>query len=259
MELFSSVLCWLWPLIAGIICGILGYLLGRLTSPKNEVIDYSEDLKACESKVTSLQEELDTCNSKTASLQTDLDDCKRNADLLQVNLNNCNTKLKAAQAVPPPVVTPTPEPPKVTPIPTPEPPVVTPIPTPDVTDSVVSNVSSFAAGAATSGINTGGVTSVPFDADAAKAAFGKKVKEDDLTVVEGIGPKISELFNTNGVTTWAELANTPVDRCQEILNIGGKRYEIHKPGSWPKQAKMAALGQWTTLKKWQDLHDYGRE
>ena len=257
MEFFSNILCWIWPLISGILCGLLGYWIGRLTSPKNEVIDYSEDLEACKNKTASLQEELDACNSKTASLQTDLADSKRNADLLQVNLNNCNTKLKAAQAVPAPVVTPpTPEPPKVTPIPTPEPTVAPP--TPDVPDPV-SNVSSFAAGAAAAGINSGDVTSVPFDADAAKAAFGKKVKEDDLTVVEGIGPKISELFNTNGVTTWAALANTPVDRCQEILNTGGKRYDIHKPGSWPKQAKMAALGQWTTLKKWQDLHDYGRE
>lgn len=255
MEFFSSLPCWLWPLIAGIICGILGYLIGRLTSPKNEVIDYSEELEACKNKTTSLQEELDACNSKTASLKTDLDDSKRNADLLQVNLNNCNNKLKVAQAAPvvstPAITPPTPEPE----VATPEPPVVTP--TPNVADSA-SNVSSFAAGAA-AGISTGSVTPVTFDADAAKVGYGKKVKQDDLTVVAGIGAKISELFNTNGISTWAELASTSVDRCQEILNIGGKRYEIHNPGSWPKQAKMAALGQWTTLKKWQDLHDYGRE
>lgn len=248
MELFSNILCWIWPLIAGILCGIFGYIIGRMTKPDQLIEDHSEELAATKSKVTSLQEELDACNSKTSSLQTDLDDCKRNADLLQVNLNNCNTKLKAAQAAPAPVPTPT------TPTPPPTP------PTPEVSDTA-SVVSSFAAGAATGATtnSSSGITAVPFDADAAKAAFGKKVKQDDLTVVEGIGPKISELFTTNDVTTWAELASTSVERCQEILNIGGKRYEIHKPGSWPKQAKMAALGQWTTLKKWQDLHDYGRE
>ncbi len=241
MEFFSSLPCWLWPLIAGVLCGIFGYIIGRMTKPEDIIVDHSEELEATKNKVTSLQEELDACNSKTSSLQTDLSDCKRNADLLQVNLNNCNAKLKAAQATPVAAPTPAPTPPK-----------------PEITDTV-SAVSSFAAGAAATS-NTGTeITGVSFDADAAKAAFGKKIKQDDLTVVEGIGPKISELFNTNGVTTWAQLASTSVERCQEILNIGGKRYEIHKPGSWPKQAKMAALGQWTTLKKWQDLHDYGRE
>src|SRR5690606_40462691 len=40
---------------------------------------------------------------------------------------------------------------------------------------------------------------LPFDAAKVKAVFGKKVKQDDLKIVEGIGPKIEELLNQNGI------------------------------------------------------------
>lgn len=116
-----------------------------------------------------------------------------------------------------------------------------------------SAVSSFAAGAA-----SGGITAAAFDAAGAKAAFGKKIKEDDLTVVEGIGPKIKELFHNHDVTTWSGLADCSVEKCQEVLNSGGKRFEIHKPGTWPEQAKLAAEGKWQELKDWQDKLDGGR-
>lgn len=111
------------------------------------------------------------------------------------------------------------------------------------------SVASFAAGAA---------TGVAFNAAAAKAAFGKKIKENDLTVVEGIGPKIQELFQKNGVTTWGALSTTAVSKLQEFLDSKGERYRVHNPGTWPDQAKMAFEGKWTELKKWQDEHDHGK-
>lgn len=120
----------------------------------------------------------------------------------------------------------------------------------------VAAVASFAAGKTS--VKTNGITAVAFDAAAAKAVFGKKVNQDDLTVVEGIGPKIKELFHNHDVTTWAALADCSVEKCQEVLNSGGKRFEIHKPGTWPAQSKMAALGQWQKLKDWQDDLDGGK-
>ncbi len=98
-----------------------------------------------------------------------------------------------------------------------------------------------------------------FDADAAKAALGKKVKQDDLTLVEGIGPKIAEIFAGAGITTWAELGNTEVERCKELLAEAGDRYKMHDPETWPRQAKLAAEGQWQELAEWQDKLDGGRE
>ena len=46
---------------------------------------------------------------------------------------------------------------------------------------------------------------IAFDAAAAKAVFGKSVKQDDLKIIEGIGPKIEELFKTSGILTWKAL------------------------------------------------------
>ena len=92
----------------------------------------------------------------------------------------------------------------------------------------------------------------------AKAIFGKKIKENDLTVVEGIGPKIKDLFHNFNINTWQALSETSVDKCQEVLNSGGDRFKIHKPGTWPKQASLAASGKWQELKDWQDQLDGGK-
>jgi len=99
---------------------------------------------------------------------------------------------------------------------------------------------------------------LPFDANAAKAAMGKTIKKDDLKVVEGIGPKIEEMFHSGGIKTWKALSETAVARCQEILDGGGERYKVHDPASWPMQAKMCYEGKWTELAKWQDEHDHGK-
>ncbi len=88
---------------------------------------------------------------------------------------------------------------------------------------------------------------------------GKKVKMDDLTFVEGIGPKIAGLLNDAGVNTWAELGATSVDKIKEVLVAAGSRYTMHNPGTWPKQAEMAANGHWDALLKWQDILDGGVE
>lgn len=97
-----------------------------------------------------------------------------------------------------------------------------------------------------------------FDPKQAKAAFGKTIKENDLKLVEGIGPKIEGLFHDFGIKTWKELAETSADKCQEVLDSGGKRYRIHDPASWPMQAKMAHEGHWAQLIEWQEKHRAGK-
>ena len=97
-----------------------------------------------------------------------------------------------------------------------------------------------------------------FDGVAAKAVFGKKIKEDDLTVVEGIGPKIQGLFHNHDVKTWKALSECSIEKCQTVLDSGGERYKIHRPGTWPKQAGLAAEGKWAELLKWQDELDGGK-
>ena len=102
------------------------------------------------------------------------------------------------------------------------------------------------------------IVPIPFDAAAAKAAFGKTIKHNDLKIVEGIGPKIEQMFQDSGISTWKALSETAVARCQEILNGGGDRYKVHDPASWPMQAKMAYEGKWQELFKWQEEHDHGK-
>jgi predicted flap endonuclease-1-like 5' DNA nuclease len=79
------------------------------------------------------------------------------------------------------------------------------------------------------------------------------IKKDDLKIVEGIGPKIEELFNSEGIFTFAELAATSVDKMKAILDTAGPRFQIHNPATWANQAAMARDGNWDELKKWQDI------
>lgn len=195
----TNIWCWIIPALVGLICAILGYLLGR---SNKEVIDNSEDIQIWKDK-----------NSK---LTTDKDQLAANNSQLQADLDACRAKAKtAAKAV---VV----------------PPVTAMAPTP------VEN------------------TGIAFDAAAAKAVYGKKVKQDDLKLVEGIGPKIEGLFHTFDIKTWKALSEASVAKCQEVLNSGGERYRIHDPSSWPMQAKMCYEGKWADLQKWQSEHKHGK-
>ena len=77
-------------------------------------------------------------------------------------------------------------------------------------------------------------------------------KKDDLKIVEGIGPKIEELFNNEGIYTFDELADTSVEKMKAILDAAGSRFQIHNPATWADQAALARDGKWDELKKWQD-------
>lgn len=98
-----------------------------------------------------------------------------------------------------------------------------------------------------------------FDADLAAGVFGKKVVENDLKIVEGIGPKIEELFHKAGIKTWKALSETSVEKCQQILDEAGDQYKVHSPETWPSQAETAYHGLWKVLKWWQDDMIGGRE
>lgn len=93
---------------------------------------------------------------------------------------------------------------------------------------------------------------VAIDLAAAKAAGFKIKAADDLTVIEGIGPKINDLFKSNGLKTFDQVASAKVSEMRAILDKGGARYRIANPSTWAKQAKLAATNKWTALKKLQD-------
>lgn len=86
----------------------------------------------------------------------------------------------------------------------------------------------------------------------------KKWKQDDLKAVEGIGPKIEGLLKDAGIDTWRKLSQTNVSKIQEVLDAAGPRYKLADPGTWPKQAEMAADGRWDDLDEYQDFLQGGK-
>lgn len=85
-----------------------------------------------------------------------------------------------------------------------------------------------------------------------EAVEPKPTKSDDLTKIEGIGPKAAEAIVNAGIKTYVELSKAEADKIKEILTKASSRMAHLDPTSWPKQAKMAAEGKWDELKEWQD-------
>ena len=161
-------------------------------------------------------------NSANLSLQSDLDACRANTKSLNAKIASLEADLAAAKA------------------------------------SASANVQSFASSVATASAGVA-AAAIAYNSDESFAALGKKWKQDDLKIVEGIGPKIEELYHNAGIKTWKELSETPLSKSQEILDTAGERYKIHNPSTWAKQAEMCYLGKWSELKAWQDTLDGGKE
>jgi predicted flap endonuclease-1-like 5' DNA nuclease len=70
---------------------------------------------------------------------------------------------------------------------------------------------------------------------------------DDLTMIEGVGPKIQELLYKSGIHTYSELAESDVEQLQAILVGGGSSFRLADPTSWPRQARLAAAHDWVRL------------
>ena len=86
----------------------------------------------------------------------------------------------------------------------------------------------------------------------------KSKEPQDLTKIEGIGPKIAEILNHAGIITYGQLASTDKERVKEILSEAGNQYSIHDPTTWGDQAQLAAEGKWEQLQKWQEMLDGGK-
>ncbi|MFM6924397.1 MAG: glycoside hydrolase family 13 [Ferruginibacter sp.] len=80
-----------------------------------------------------------------------------------------------------------------------------------------------------------------------KTAAKPVVVKEDLTRIEGIGKKIEALLYKNNINTYKQLARTTITTLKTILESGGNKYSMHNPGTWPKQAKLAAGDKWEEL------------
>ena len=75
---------------------------------------------------------------------------------------------------------------------------------------------------------------------------------DDLKLIEGIGPKIEEILNASGITSYVHLAGVTSQQVADLLMAAGNQYSAHDPTTWPNQAQMAAEGRWQELRTWQE-------
>ena len=91
----------------------------------------------------------------------------------------------------------------------------------------------------------------------AEAKPEKMVEADDLTRIEGIGPKVSKTLTKAGISTFEALSSTPVEDIEKILRDAGLK--MMDATTWPQQAKLAAQGDWEGLQKLQDNLSGGRK
>ena len=70
--------------------------------------------------------------------------------------------------------------------------------------------------------------------------------------VDGIGPKIEALLNKAGICTYQQLAITPINELDAILQADDSMLSLnHAPSSWQQQAALASEGKWEALKSLQ--------
>jgi predicted flap endonuclease-1-like 5' DNA nuclease len=82
-------------------------------------------------------------------------------------------------------------------------------------------------------------------------------KSDDLTVIEGIGPKMSAALIAAGIDTYAKLAVTNEDTLRGAITTAGMRF-APSLGTWAEQATFAAKGDWDGLKTFISSLNAGR-
>jgi predicted flap endonuclease-1-like 5' DNA nuclease len=87
-------------------------------------------------------------------------------------------------------------------------------------------------------------------ADAKKSTDGKKGKtksgEDDLTLIEGIGPYYRDVLHKGGIKTFEALSKMSKDAIDELIKAQGARRSMTTE-SWAEQAALAAKGDWEAL------------
>lgn len=87
-------------------------------------------------------------------------------------------------------------------------------------------------------------------------SLSRKRPADDLTRIEGIGPKAAKVLERDGIATFEELAGSKAADVQALLNKAGMH--MMSPDGWIDQAKLAAKGDWSALEKMQRKLKGGR-
>lgn len=102
----------------------------------------------------------------------------------------------------------------------------------------------------------------PAPAAAPKARATKKAAKaegDNLTVIEGIGPKTQAALYNSSITTYAQIASASAEDLHRIVKIENNVQIVGDAATWPKQAQFLVDGDAEGLKAYQDRLVGGRE
>jgi predicted flap endonuclease-1-like 5' DNA nuclease len=89
-----------------------------------------------------------------------------------------------------------------------------------------------------------------------RTTYGRIFLDNNLQIIEGIGPKVETLLHENGIRSWEDLGAKSSDELNTIL--AGASLSMMNPDSWPRQAQLAAANDWDTLATLQHSLDAGR-
>ncbi|MDZ4769708.1 MAG: ATP synthase F1 subunit gamma [Chloroflexota bacterium] len=83
-------------------------------------------------------------------------------------------------------------------------------------------------------------------------------KRDDLTIIEGIGPKMAAALVAAGIDSFARLADSSVDGLRAAIEASGMKFSPTLP-TWAEQASFALRGDLAGLKQYQQNLVSGRK
>ncbi len=92
----------------------------------------------------------------------------------------------------------------------------------------------------------------------AKKPAAKPAPKDDLTRIEGIGPKMAAALEAAGISSFATLAKSKEDSLREALEKDGLKF-APSLGTWAKQAALLGRGDEVGFKKLTDQLVAGRQ
>jgi len=92
--------------------------------------------------------------------------------------------------------------------------------------------------------------------DEEKPVYDQKAAADDLTKIEGIGPKVAKILDEAGITTFDALAQADPSEVKKLLNDAG--LQMMNPEGWIEQADLAAKGNWNEFERLQGELKGGR-
>lgn len=206
-----------------------------------QIADLNKELEDCKYARNRLDGEVAMMKGRMREIELEAEDLKGKLSLAEKQAEDAGKAAASAASAAAPVVKK--DPPK---------PVV------EKKDPPVEKIAAAPVSSLTGDSSTGSNELSDDDLSKGKSVFGFKIKQNDLKLIEGVGPKIEGLLKDAGLVSWRDVGNANVDRIKEILEAAGPRYRLADPTTWPQQASFAADAKWEELKAFQDKLDGGK-